>query len=417
MSLKLEFFIALRYLKSKNKEKFISVTAIFSFIGIALGVATLIIVMSVMNGFREELVSRILGINSHISVFSRGGNFKNYNEAINIIMENKNVKSANPIIENQVMIMSEDNTTGALVKGIKLEDLEKKDKIYENLTTKKLSEKFQENAAILGGNLALRLGIQEGSEIKIISPESNSTMLGNIPRIKTYIVVGTFASGMYEYDATSIFIPLDMAQKHFKFGDSVSNLEVYLKDLNKLNETFLQLNRALTDAGFNIQLYDWQSANSSFIGALKVERNVMFIILTLIILVATFNIISSLTMLVNDKSKQIALLRTVGFSKTSIMRIFFFCGSMIGIGGTTLGLIIGTLFAKNISNIKVWIEKIFDSTLFDPTVYFLTELPSKVIASDIITIVVMAIFLAFLSTLYPSYKASKTNPAEVLRYE
>lgn len=415
---KLEFFIALRYLKSKNKEKFISITAIFSFVGIALGVGALIVVMSVMNGFREDFTDRILGINSHISVYPDERELGSYNEAMRIIAENNNVNLVNPIIENQVMAMANDNTAGLIVKGIKKEDLVKKSKIYDKISSLNFNDEFKDNAILIGQSLAIRLRVVDGDEIKLISPESNSTILGTIPRIKTYRVVGIFSSGMYEYDAGVVFIPFDMAQKHFKYNsNSAGGLEIYLKDMSKLNDTYYEIGKSLKNNGFNIRLVDWKESNSAFIGALNVERNVMFLILTLIILVATFNIISSLTMLVNDKNKQIALLRTIGFSQKSIMRIFFLCGSIIGCVGTFLGMILGILFAKNIQNIKIILEKIFHVELFSPTVYFLTELPSKVILSDIIFIVCLSLFLSFLSTLYPSYKASKTNPAEILRYE
>lgn len=414
---KLEFFIALRYLKSKNKEKFISITAIFSFIGITLGVATLIIVMSVMNGFREDFTNRILGINSHISVFPVEREMLNYEEAIKIIQKDKNVKSVNPIVENQVMILTNDNTSGAIIKGIKKEDLVIKDKIYDNISSFNFNSDFGSNTILIGRTLAMKLRVIDGDNVKIISPESNSTILGTLPRMKTYKVVGTFSSGMYEYDAGVAFITLDSAQKHFKYNDSVSGLEIYLKNVNDIENTYINISKELKNNGFEVNLLDWKQSNAAFISALNVERNVMFIILTLIILVATFNIISSLTMLVNDKNKQIALLRTIGFTKKSITKIFLICGLLIGFTGTFIGTSIGILFAKNIQNIKIWLESIFKMELFSPTVYFLTELPSKIILSDIIYIVCLSLFLSFLSTLYPSYKASKTNPAEILRYE
>ena len=414
---KLEFFIAFRYLRSKNKEKFISVTAIFSFIGIMLGVATLIVVMSVMNGFREDFMNRILGINSHISVFPRKRELENYEILIDIIKENKNIKNSNPIIEAQVMITNYNYTTGGIIRGIAKEDLKNKDKIYQNLKSKDFDNNYKDNAILIGQSLADKLSVEEGDEITIVSPENNSTILGNIPRTKSYKVVGIFKSGMYEYDIGVAFIPLDMAQKHFKYKNSCSSIEIYLKNTDILDKTYKELEKNVKQKKYRVNLVDWKESNSAFIGALNVERNVMFLILTLIIIVATFNIISSLTMLVNDKVKQIALLRTIGFTKSSINRIFFISGSIIGFSGTTLGTIIGVLFAKNIQNIKFWIENNFKVELFSPTVYFLTELPSKIILSDIIFIVSLSLTLSFLSTLYPAYKASKTNPAEILRYE
>lgn len=414
---KLEFFIALRYLKSKNKEKFISITAIFSFIGIALGVATLIIVMSVMNGFREDFTERILGINSHISIYPTDRELENFDDAIKLIYKDSNVKKVNPIIEEQVMIISNMNTTGAIIKGIEKKDLLIKDQIKDKISSFDFEKNFKENSILLGKSLATKLRVDEGDKIKIISPEGNSTILGTVPRTKTYNIVGTFASGMYEYDANVAFIPLNMAQKHFKYNNSVSGIEIYLKDIHNLKNTYNNIKNELINKNFSVNLVDWKQSNAAFIGALNIERNVMFIILTLIILVATFNIISSLTMLVNDKNKQIALLRTIGFTKKSIMKIFLICGSLIGVCGTLIGGVFGIIVAKNIQSIKIWLEKIFDLELFSPTVYFLTELPSKILISDIIFIIGLSLVLSFLSTIYPSYKASKTNPAEILRYE
>lgn len=414
---KLEFFIALRYLKSKNKEKFISVTAIFSLVGIMLGVATLIIVMSVMNGFREDFTNRILGINSHITVLPKYRGLEEYEKAIELIKKDENVKKVNPMVEQQVMVISENATTGIIIKGMKGQDLLEKEQIKDNISAFDFNNEFQDNAILLGESLAMKLRVKEGDTIKIIAPEGNSTILGSLPRTKTYKVIGTYSSGMYEYDANIGFIPLDMAQKHFKYDNSVSGIEIYLKDMNILNTSYGKIKTELLKNNYQVNLIDWKQSNAAFIGALNVERNVMFIILTLIILVATFNIISSLTMLVNDKNKQIALLRTVGFSRSSVMKIFLICGSLIGFCGTFVGCILGIAIAKNIQSIKIWLEKAFDLELFSPTVYFLTELPSKIIPSDIIFIVSLSLLLSFLSTLYPSYKASKTNPAEILRYE
>jgi len=414
---RLEFFIALRYLRSKSKEKFISITAIFSFIGITLGVATLIIVMSVMNGFREDFTNRILGINSHISVFPFERGLPNYEDVMKIIEKNSNVRNVSPIIENQVMIIADNGTGGVIIKGIKKEDLIKKDKIYDSISSPDFDRKYTNNAILLGQALALKLNVVDGDYVKVVSPEANATVFGVIPRIKTYKVAGTFSSGMYEYDSGLAFIPLDLAQKHFKYTESVGALEIYLNDIDSIEKTYTDLSNDLKAHGFDVNLVDWKKSNAAFIGALNVERNVMFIILTLIILVATFNIISSLTMLVNDKNKQIALLRAIGFTKKSITRIFLICGMLIGITGTFVGTAIGILFSKNIKNIKNWLENTFNLDLFSPTVYFLTDLPSKIVFSDVLYIILLSLFLSFLSTIYPSYKASKTNPAEVLRYE
>jgi lipoprotein-releasing system permease protein len=411
---KLEFLIAFRYLKSKRKEGFISVIAIFSFLGIMIGVATLIIVMSVMNGFRYELVNRILGINSHLTIYSREGKIENYSEIIANLKKISGVKFANPLIESQAMFSSNNQNYGGLVKGINLEDLKNKSLISQNIISGEIEEIKNKEAVLVGSGLAQNLNLKVNDPIKIISAETNQTILGSIPRIKTYRVGGIFESGIYEYDSTTIFMNFQMAQIHFRFPQSVSAIEVFCDDATNLEQVKKEIYVFLLQH-HNLYANDWQQANSSFIDALKVERTVMFLILTLIILVAAFNIISSMIMLVNDKKKNIALLRTIGMSKNAIMRIFLICGSSIGTVGTLLGLLIGVLFSSNIDNIKKWLESITETTLFNPTIYFLSTLPSKIFASDVIIITSMSLAISFLATIYPAYKASKANPAEVLR--
>lgn len=416
MFTKLEFLIAFRYLKAKRQEGFISIIAIFSFVGIMIGVATLIIVMSVMNGFRYELVNRILGINSHLTVYAQDGKIKNYDDIIRDIRKDEGVKYVNPLIESQVMVAANNKANGGLVKGIAMKDLQHKDLISNNIIAGSIKNFNDKNAILIGSNLAGNLSLQVGDKVKLVSSESNNTLIGSIPRIKTYNVVGIFESGIYEYDSTTIFMPLTAAQLHFKLKDAVSAVEIFSKDPNEMVELKRQINQLLINKYSDKYLVDWQQSNASFIDALKVERTVMFLILTLIILVAAFNIISSLIMLVNDKQKNIACLRTMGMYKGSILRIFLICGSTIGFCGTLLGLIIGLLFSANINTIKMWLESISGTTLFNPTIYFLSQLPSKIFVSDIVLITTMSLLLSFLATIYPALKASKANPAEILRY-
>lgn len=413
---KLEFLIALRYLKSKRKEGFISVIAIFSFVGIMIGVATLIVVMSVMNGFRYELVNRILGINSHLTIYSRAHQISGYEKIIAEIQKIPGVKYVNPIAESQAMLSVAGKNLGGLVKGVKLDDLKNKKLISQNITAGKIENLENKNSVIVGSAVAQNMNLKIGDQIKIISAETSETIIGSIPRIKTYEVGGVFDSGMYEYDSTTVFMNFDMAQIHFRFPRTVSGIEIFAEDPTRIEEIKIQLYNILS--GYEgLYATDWQQANAGFIDALKVESTVMFLILALIILVAAFNIISSMIMLVNDKNKNIALLRTLGMSKGGIMRIFLICGSSIGVVGTFLGFVIGVLFSANINNIKVWLESATETTLFNPTIYFLSTLPSKIFVSDIVVIVGMALVLSFLATLYPAYKASKSNPAEILRYE
>lgn len=417
---KFEFFIAFKYLKSKRKEKFISITALFSFIGIMLGVATLIVVMSVMNGFREELINKILGVNAHITIYPRNESKLEYKNIISTINSIANVETVTPIIENQAMVVSSEKALGTLVKSIQYEDFKKKTIIFDSLNEASVlneNEFNNESQAVIGFYLAQALNVAVGDEIKIISPEINTTIIGSIPRTKTYKIVAIFNSGMYEYDNNVIFIPFKLGQIHFNQKQMASSIEILLKDMNSINNTINNIHNNLKEQKIDYFLVDWKNANASLISALNVERNVMFLILTLIILIASFNIISSLTMLVMDKNKQIALLKTIGVSSNSILRIFFICGTFIGFIGTGLGVLLGTLFASNIENIRNLLNNSFNSNLFDPTIYFLSQLPSKVYYSDVVLITSMSLLIAFLATIYPALKASKTDPVEVLRYE
>ncbi len=413
---KLEFLIASRYLRSKRKEGFISVTAIFSFVGIMIGVATLIIVMSVMNGFRYELVNRILGINAHLTVYSRSQAIEGYDEIATKLQKISGVKYVNPIVESQAMISSASKSAGSLIKGIKLQDLQNKKLISDNILAGSLAKISDKNNVIIGAGIANNMGLRVGDDIKLISAEVNNSLLGAIPRVKTYKVAGVFESGMYEYDSTTIFLNFEMAQTHFRFAQKASGIEIFVDDVENLSEIKMEIFNVLKENP-NLYFVDWKQSNASFIEALKIESTVMFLILTLIILVAAFNIISSMIMLVKDKNKNIALLRTLGMEKGAVMRIFLICGSAIGFVGTFLGLFIGVLFSANIDAIKRFVEGISGATLFNPAIYFLSTLPSQILASDVILIVSMSLVISFLATLYPAYRASKADPAEILRYE
>jgi len=373
--------------------------------------------MSVMNGFRYELVNRILGINAHLTVYSREDGIKDYQKVIAELRQISGVNYVNPLVESQVMVAGNSRAAGGLVKGIDLEDLKHKELIANNISHGQIDNMVDKNTIIIGSGLANNLNLQVGTKVKLISPETNDTIIGTIPRIKTYEVVGIFESGMYEYDTTTIFMPIAAAQIHFRYKEKASAIEIFTADINNLVNVNNEVKQVLMKNDPNTYVVDWQQSNASFIDALNVERNVMFLILTLIILVAAFNIISSLIMLVNDKNKNIACLRTMGISRKSVMRIFLICGSMIGVTGTFFGFLIGVLFSANINTIKGWLESATDTTLFNPTIYFLSNLPSRIFVSDVVIIVGMALVISFLATIYPAYKASKSNPAEILRYE
>ena len=411
---KFERMTAWRYLRAKRKEGFISVITGFAFTGIALGVATLIIVMSVMNGFCSELLSRILGINGHIVIVSAVGlPFNNYAEAVKDIAEIEHVQTVMPMIEKQLLATSGRATEGAMVRGLRLEDVVQKPILAESFKGFDVNA-FRGDVVVVGNRLAQKMGLVPGAEITLISPNGKVTAFGTVPRMKTYKVLGTFDVGMYEYDSAFIFMPLEAAQKYFGLGEAVTQIDVTLDNENKVREV-----RKLIEAsvGASAYVYDWKQTNAAFFNAIDVERNVMFLILTLIILVAAFNIITGLIMLVKDKGRDIAVLRTMGASKGMIMRIFFLDGAFIGVVGTALGLLLGLLFCDNIENIRQFLQYISGRDLFSAEIYFLSQLPAKVDPLEVTTVAVISLLLSFLATIYPAYRAAKFDPVEALRYE
>ena len=408
---KFEFMVAARYLRAKRKEGFISITALFSLIGIALGVATLIVVMSVMNGFRQELLSRILGINGHINVGSYTESIYDFDDIVEDINKIKGIKYTIPMIDSQAMLSFRGNASGAMIKGMRVEDIKKKDLIYNNIKLGSL-DNLSDNSVIIGSNLAINMGITIGDDIRLISPKGRSTVVGMIPRIKTYKVVGMFEIGMHEYDSSTIFMTLNSAQTYFKKNDAVNIIEVTMEKSSRLDDI---LHLVKDKIGEEYYVTDWENINSSFFNALDVERSVMFLILTLIILIAAFNIISSLIMLVNDKGRSIAILRTIGVTNRMIMRIFFLCGASIGIVGTLLGAIMGISFTKNIKQIQAFVESVTGSKVFDPVIYFLSELPAEINNNEVILIILMSLSLSLLATLYPSFRAAKISPGKALK--
>ena len=405
--------MATRYLGARRQEGFISVIAWFSLLGIALGVATLIIVMSVMNGFREELMSRILGINGHLSIFSQTEQMTDFDDIVGKIRTVEGISEIAPMIEGQVMVTSDQKAKGAVVRGFRKEDLMRRSIISQNIKTGSFGN-FEPDSIIIGNRLARNLGVRTGDHVTIISPKGNVTAFGTVPRMRKYEVAATFEIGMYEYDSSFVFMNLSAAQKYFKMPRAISNIEVLLDK----PEEVLSIGRAIQDLTDQpLRFHDWQSANASFFNAIQVERNVMFLILTLIIVVAAFNIISSMIMLVKDKSKDIAILRTMGATRGSVMKIFFLSGASVGVIGTFFGFTLGISFANNIESIRQWLEGLTGTELFAAEIYFLSQLPSVVDPFEVLAVVLMGLSLSFLATLYPSWRAARTEPAEALRYE
>ncbi len=411
---KFECFVAKRYLRAKRKEGFISVITGFAFTGIALGVATLIIVMSVMNGFRQELLSRILGLNGHIGIMSPVGYpFNNYKTAVKEIGEFEHVKFVIPMIENQLLVSAGKAAEGAMVRGISRQDLLLRPVLKTALSLVNMEE-FEGNSVVVGSRLANKMGIVPGDEITLISPNGKVTAFGTVPRMKSYKVIGMFEVGMFEYDANYIFMPLETAQTYFGMKDAVSHIDVTLDDENMLRP----VRRAIEESiGGGAYVFDWKQTNAAFFNAIDVERNVMFLILTMIILVAAFNIITGLIMLVKDKGRDIAVLRTMGAGKGAIMRIFFLDGAFIGVVGTILGVIMGLLVCYNIESIRQFLEGMSGRELFSAEIYFLSKLPAKVDVTEVAVVASISLLLSFLATLYPAYRAAKFDPVEALRYE
>jgi lipoprotein-releasing system permease protein len=409
-----EWLVAMRYLRARRAEGFISVIAGFSLLGIALGVATLIVVLSVMNGFRAELLGRILGLNGHILVQGVAAPLEDYDDLSARIAAVGGVVRASPIIEGQVMATSQRFASGALVRGMRPADMMSHEVLADGIIAGSLESLDPRNDIVVGRRLANRLGVGLGDPVTLISPQGTSTPVGTVPRSRTYRMAAIFDVGMFEYDSTFIFMPLEAAQIYFRQRNSVTAVEVILDDpdaVNQARETLFPFTSGRE------RLTDWQQVNSSYFNALQVERNVMFLILTLIILVAAFNIISSLIMLVKDKGRDIAILRTMGATRGSVMRIFFLAGASIGIVGTLSGLALGVAFADNIATLQRWLEGLTGTNLFAAEVYFLSQLPAEIDWSEVTAVVLMGLGLSLLATIYPSWRAARLDPVEALRYE
>lgn len=410
-----ERMVATRYLRARRAEGFISVTAGFSLVGIALGVATLIVVLAVMNGVRSELIQSIIGLEGHVNIYSQSRNITQFDTHINTIKQQSDVVHAIPIAEGQVMLSFNGRAQGAKAVGIRAQDLQAKPLLTQKIAHGTLEAFRQGEGIMIGERMAERLGLNIGDALTLISPEGRATFAGVVPRIKTYKVVTIFKIGMFAYDNGLVVLPFKDAQLFFKLRENEATaIEVMGIDPDKSLALAKKIN-ALMPEGFRI--YDWKMTNGHIFRAVLVQRNVMLLILTLIILVASFNIISSLIMLVREKSRDIAVMRTMGATRSNIMRIFMATGFSIGMIGTLIGIILGLLIAFNTESIKQGIESLTGQPLLADELYFLSTLPAEVNWSEVIIVCLIALLLSFLATLYPARRAATLDPTEVLRYE
>lgn len=409
-----ERMMAGRYLRARRKEGFVSVIAGFSLLGIGLGVATLIIVMAVMNGYREDIMSRILGVNGHIDVRGIEFSISDYSLRVDAIKDVPGVVSAAPQIVGQVMATASGYSGGLVVRGVRGEDLAARTVISENIVIGSLMAFSKGEGIIVGVRLAQKFSLNIGDKITLISPKGNITAFGTAPRIKEYPIVAIFDVGMSDFDSSIIYMPLSLAQVYFKYPDSVTAIEVQVENPDQARFIAEDITNV---AGPGVRILSWEQTNSAFFNALQVERNVMFLILTLIIVVAAFNIIAGLIMLVKDKSRDIAILRTMGASRGMIMRVFFLAGASVGLTGTILGLILGIVFCDNIEVVRRFLETLTGTDLFSAEIYFLSTIPAVMDWSETLSVVLMALGLSLAATLYPSWRAARTEPVEALRYE
>ncbi len=409
-----EWMLAVRYLRARRKEGFISVIAGFSFIGIMLGVATLIIVLSVMNGFRNELFDKILGLNGHVVIHSMTGRFTDFEDVATRLRKVQGIKRVMPLIEGQAMVSTTSLANGALIRGLSEKSLKSLKAVSDNVRAGTFDQFDDGKGIAMGTRLANQLRVKVGDKVTLVSPRGATTPFGTAPRVKRYNLSAIFEMGMSEYDNTIIFMPLKEAQRYFNQQKTVSVLEVVVDHPDKVGA----LRPAILEAGGpSIYVTDWRQRNASFFSALQVERNVMFVILTLIVLVAALNIISGLIMLVKDKGADIAILRTMGATRGTIMRVFFITGASIGVVGTLAGLILGIVVCLNIESIRQFVSFLTSTNLFSPELYYLSQLPAEIDTNEVTTVVLMALGLSIIATLYPSWRASRLDPVEALRYE
>ena len=412
-----ERMIAGRYLRARKGERFVSIIAIFSLIGIALGVATLIVVTSVMSGFQTELVARVLGVNGHVTVEAPAGKvIEGYDALADRIRAIAGVASVVSVLDGQVLLSTDGGgARGGLVRGMTLKDLRELHPVSDHILSGKLDEFTGDNAIVIGVGLARSYGLRIGDSLTLISPQGAATAFGTIPRVRAYKVAAIFDAGLQEYNTSVVFLPMTAAQVFFQKTGGATGVEIRLVDPQRTEQIAGPLTEAL--AGRQVFARDWRHANDGIVGVLRVQKDTMFIVLGMIVLVAAFNVVSSLIMLVKDKRADIAVMRTLGASSGAVLRIFLMCGAFVGISGTVIGTVIGVVFCRNIVAVQHFVEDISGGRVFDANVFMLSSLPDKVDWGDVARIVVLGLTLSLLATLYPSWRAARTDPVEALRHE
>ncbi|MFT8943619.1 MAG: lipoprotein-releasing ABC transporter permease subunit [Acetobacter pasteurianus] len=407
--------VAGRYLRARRGERFVSVIAIFSLVGIALGVATLIIVMAVMNGFQADLMGRILGLNGDLTIYGQGRTISQYEDVTRKVRSVPGVVSATPLVEGQVLLSAGAYNSGGMVHGLTPQGLKDLKAVSSSIIAGSLDDFGPDDSIVVGVTMAERAGLGIGSGLTLVSPDGAATAFGTVPRVRRYRVVAIFDAGVNDYNSSVVFLPMHAAQIYFQMPNKATQIQVMTKDAEHVRPVTLAIEDAVGDPG--LRVLDWANANNALFGAVQVEQNVMFLILTLIILVAAFNVISSLIMMVKDKTADIAVLRTIGASRGAIMRIFLMCGAFVGVTGTVAGTALGVVFCMNIERIRQLLQKLTGTNLFNPEVYYLEHLPAKLVWGQVAEVIVMALGLSLLATLYPSWRAAKTDPVEALRHE
>jgi lipoprotein-releasing system permease protein len=412
-----ERMLAGRYLRARKGERFVSIIAVFSLVGIALGVATLIVVTSVMSGFQTELVTRILGINGDITVQAYAGQkIDGYRDLVSRIRTIPHVVSASAVLDGQVLLTTNGGgARGGLVRGMTLDDLRALHSVSDHIVAGKLADFTGDNAIIVGVGLAQSYRLRIGDPLTVISPEGAATAFGTIPRVRAYNVAAIFDAGLSDYNNSVVFMPLPAAQAFFQKPDAVTGIEIRLTDPQLVGAVMPAIAQAVQ--GRQLLARDWLHANDTIIGVLQVQKDTMFIVLGMIVLVAAFNVISSLIMLVKDKRGDIAVLRTLGASSNAVLRIFVMCGAFVGVSGTFIGTIIGIVFCRNIVAIQHAVEDITGGQVFDSSVFQLTALPNTIDWGDVARVVALGLVLSLLATIYPSWRAARTDPVEALRHE